>query len=389
LLEDRAAFRDSLARRDPIPAYDYYVRNASTETGFQMRDPASLDFMRHWTLAVHLYDLHEVVKAARKRAKTVVLGGHSLGGSQIGYYAAFDVEPGPELVPGYHYLDGLVLIDGALGRTGGFAREPDGLKLGPLELLPGTEGLQQGEGSPYLTFGLSPDFFARREAEALMARFLPAELAPNADFPQTNRALIGIREDDEYSPSTVFSSSFGHAIGAKVGGNLTAVLLGGFEGVRNQTVVGVADGFEAVDWGSGDLKREKSDLNAVVRSWSTAETNRSEWYFPLRLALDIGQYDVRLESATDFVLAEEVTTPTLAIGAGRGLIPSLEGFAAYFNSRPGSLFSPYIVPGMTHLDIVQATDTPVVAIFARWLEQVKSPNRLPLRANLLRLFKKA
>jgi pimeloyl-ACP methyl ester carboxylesterase len=48
--------------------------------------------MRRWGLEVHLRDLHELVKRARKEAKTVVLGGHSLGASLVSFYAAHTFE---------------------------------------------------------------------------------------------------------------------------------------------------------------------------------------------------------------------------------------------------------------------------------------------------------
>jgi hypothetical protein len=65
-----------------------------------------------------------------------------------------------------------------------------------------------------------------------------------------------------------------------------------------------------------------------------------------------------------------VTTPTLAVGAKRGLVTSLDAFSAYSNARVGSPFSAYIIPDFTHLDIVQAEENPLVIFFQRWLEQL-------------------
>jgi hypothetical protein len=288
-----------------------------------------------------------------------------LAGSIVGYYAAFKFPDGA----GYTHLDGLVLIEGALGRTGGFDREPSGLNLGPLELIPGTEGLREGRGSPYLTLGFRPQFYARREATAMLARFAPDELFTGDiyNFPLTNRAALGIGESNLYGPSTVFSSTLGNATNAVFGGNLTAVILAGGQGIYSRSVVGVAEGREFVDW---DETNAISDIDEVARSWTNAYTNRSEWYFPIRLALDIGQYDVRLENTPNFISNRLVTVPTLAVGGGRGLAQTLEAFSAYSNARVGSLFSSYIIPGFTHLDIVQATNNPLVGIFQAWLNQI-------------------
>jgi hypothetical protein len=83
-----------------------------------------------------------------------------------------------------------------------------------------------------------------------------------------------------------------------------------------------------------------------------------------------GQFDVRLENTPGFIPNRLVTTPTLAVGAGRGLVTNLERFSAYSNTRIGSPFSAYIIPDFTHLDIVQAQENPFVPMFQRWLEQL-------------------
>ena len=284
----------------------------------------------------------------------------------VNYYAAFEFPDGP----GFTFIEGLLLIDGVLGRTGGFDREPEGLNLGPIELIPGTESLKEHRGSPYLTIGLTPEFQARREAMALLAHLDPKGLSEAYDFPVTNRAAVGIQNDEQYVASTAFSSSLGEAIGATFAGNITAVILGGAEGVYNQTVTGVAKGYDYVDWSQGDPLDEHSNFSEVVKAWSTLESNRTEWYFPIRLFLEIGQYNVRLENTPGFIPNSLVTTPTLAVGAGCGLVTSLERFSAYSNARIGSAFSSYIIPDFTHLDIVQAQVNPLVAFVQRWLEQL-------------------
>ena len=79
---------------------------------------------------------------------------------------------------------------------------------------------------------------------------------------------------------------------------------------------------------------------------------------------------MRLENTPGFIPNSLVTTPTLAVGAGCGLVTSLERFSAYSNARIGSAFSSYIIPDFTHLDIVQAQVNPLVAFVQRWLEQL-------------------
>ena len=364
-LEDREVMVASLRARDPMLAYRYYVENAGTPDGFNPLAPDDLRFMAYWGLEVHLRDLHEVVLLARERASRVVLGGHSLGGSLVGFYAAYQ----DRLVqPGYRYLDGLLLIEGVLGRTGGYALDP--ALTTSLELLPDIEGLESGEDPPYLTLGFTPSLQARREVMAQLARFTPEALSPGGylPYPATNLAVLGILEGDRYAPTQIFGSSLGEAVGAEVSGNLTAVLLGGVQSASSQSVVGPAPGYEVVDWHRTPVAH--TDPAALARAWSTPESNRSEWYFPLRLALEIGEQDIRLERGDAFIPNAQVSTPTLAVGAERGLVQSLDTFASYQNARPGSLFSSYILPGFSHMDIIQAEENPLVALIKLWLEQL-------------------
>lgn len=367
-LEDREVITQSLRSRDPAPAYRYYVENIGTPEGFNRHRSKDLSFMGYWGLEVHLRDLHEVVLSARGHAPRVVLGGHSLGAGIVGFYAAFDFGE-TQTDPGHAYIDAMILIDGALGRSGGFGIDAEMTKL--LGVLPDKEGLEAGIDPPFLTFGLDPLFQARREAAALLARFQPGKLSPGTfrSFPATNRAVLGLMQDDTYGPFTIFTSSLGKAFGAKVGGNLGAFLSGGRLGRSSATVIGVADGYSYVDW-VGDPETDASSIASLARSWSRPETNRAEWYFPLRLALDIGELDGRLKNEAGFVAGHMVLTPTLVVGAGRGLVRSLESAAAYGNTRPGSLFSSYILPTMTHLDIVEADHNPLVTLIDMWLEQL-------------------
>ena len=369
-LEDRSGMVESLKQSDPTRAYEYYVENEGTPEGFNVLEPADISFVAHWGLEVHLRDLHETVLRARQHADAVVLGGHSLGASQVGFYTSFDFGEA-EVSPGYAFIDGLVLLDGVLGRTGGL--ELDLSLPTNLGIVPTVKKLEAGEATPYFAFGLGPTFQAEREVLALLVRFRPDELAPEEfiPFPATNRAALGILGDDRYSVPTVFGSSLGEAVGGEIGGNLGAFLLGGTVGATSQSVSGVAEGYEYVDWQRGDPAVERSDIDELVRGWATRETNRNEWYFPVRLALEIAQADIRLENAPGYVPTVQVTTPTLAVGARRGLVARVDGFEAYSNARPGSPFSSYILPGLTHLDITQAEENPLVPLFKLWLNGIK------------------
>ncbi|MDQ3398239.1 MAG: hypothetical protein M3511_10815 [Deinococcota bacterium] len=369
LLEDRAVYLESLRTGNPRLAYDYYVTNAGKEGGFVPLAPQEVPFLAFWGLEVHLHDLDAVVRRARESATRVVLGGHSLGASIVSLYAAYDFgEPGRQ-EPGYRAIDGLILIDGSLGRTGGYAIDDPSFRIGPLTLIPSIAELEAGLASPYFNWvGRTPYSSARQEAAALLALYDPEGLSPGGlfDFPVTNRAATGLMIDDHYASSTVFSASVGRALHAKVAGNLAAVLLGGWEGVSSQSVVGVAPGYDYVDWERGDKARERTDLDSLLKALAMPEANFTEWYFPVRLLLDLSRLDPRL-GEEGFVPSRTVPTPTLAVGAGRGLVSSLDSFSAYMNARPEAPFSAYILPGLTHHDIVMAEHNPLVPLSLLWL----------------------
>jgi pimeloyl-ACP methyl ester carboxylesterase len=350
LLEDRSAFQEALRRNDPQLAHDYYVTSAGTPAGFTPLPPEAVRFMAYWGLRVHLEDLHAVVREARAQARRVILAGHSLGAGLASLYAAYRFDDGV----GQDFLDGLVLLDGSLGRGGGFGR------------LPSVADLEAGRASPYLAgFGFDPSFFAASETAALLACLDPDGLSPGGfvAFPATNRAVAGIRASDRYAPWVAFSVSVGQAVGARYAGNLLAVILSGSQGLRSRSVAGVAEGAAWVSWELGGY----TDLDAFACSWSLPETNYAEWYFPLRLLLELAELEPTLAGEADFVPMRQVTVPTLAIGAGRGLFAAPETFAAYRQARLESTVTVAIVPDLTHLDIVAAKENPVVPMVLAWL----------------------
>lgn len=369
-LEDLSALQESLRTRDPEAAYRYYVADAGTPAGFNPVRAEDVGFMRRWGLTAHLHDLHEIVRKARAEADTVILGGHSLGASIAGFYAAYRFPGGP----GDSFIDGMLLLDGTLGRTGafGFTR---GLFLGELELIPVGSGYDAGRGPPFVPIGGGPGLFAENDARALMARFRPRALAPDARFPITNLAYMGSRADDDFAVSGVFGTSFGEAVGARYGGNLGAFIIDGPVSSGSRSVAGVAEGYEAVTWTQAGSAREHTDVNDFLRARVAPASDFNEWYFPLRLLVDMSELPLDLSGKDDFVVHGEVTAPTLAVGAARGLVNTADGFSAYSNLRAGALFSSYVVPGFTHIDITTARDNPVVPLFNRWLTQITQLRR--------------
>lgn len=367
-LEDRSALIESLRAKDPNIAYRYYVTERGTPAGFSPIPPEELPFMRRWGLTAHLWDLHELVKRARTEAKTVILGGHSLGSSLISFYAAHTFEGGK---PGDTFIDGLVLLDGTLGRTGAFGIAQS-IVLGNWEILPDAAGFDAGRGPPYLPIGSGPDFYAEEAALALLAALAPGERSPYSSIPMTNRALLGLHTDRDFYASPLYTATVGEPVGARYGGNLLAFVLSGFTSTHSRTVAGVAEGSEMVRWSAGDPAREPTDLGEYSRSLILPDTDANEWYFPFRLLIDMSALTLDLTGVPNFVPHSAVEVPTLAIGAARGLVTTTDGFSAYGNLRASSFFSSYVVPGFAHLDLLTARDNPVVPLLGRWLARVEA-----------------
>ncbi len=366
-LEDREGIRRAIEADDPEVAARYYAPGGP----YVPLEPAWVPYLAHWGLAVHLRDLHQVVLEARAKAEVVLLAGHSLGAGIVSVYPAVRIAPEHGGGIGEDYVDGLILLDGSVGRTGALGRADERVSVFGITLVPDVEALVSGRAAPFQRGGLGfgERHVVRTAVAAVYARLRPDELAPpgSARFPVTNRALMGIRSDDDYALTPIFSASVGEAVGARFGGNVTAFVLTGRDAARSRTVAGVAPGATHVDWSAGDPTREVSDLGDLVAQWTDPVTDPAEWYFPLRLAVDVAQLDPRLSATPGFVPMDRVDLPALAIGAGRGLITSPAGFQAYVNTRPGAPVAATVVPGLTHQDVLLARANPTIPIVLRWL----------------------
>jgi pimeloyl-ACP methyl ester carboxylesterase len=157
-------------------------------------------------MRVEIEDLRRVVQLAETRARRIVMGGHSLGGSITTAYATWDFDG----VPGAEGLRGLVYIDGGSSPT-------------PVTVEQATASLEALQaGSPWLTFGniaapfaglfnatgstgalLDPDSPSLGQAWPL----LPANLKP--PIPVTNLAQYGYALDTETSPPALIAAQ-GH-----------------------------------------------------------------------------------------------------------------------------------------------------------------------------------
>jgi pimeloyl-ACP methyl ester carboxylesterase len=224
-LEDPRGMERAEAAGDPRVALDYYFPGEPAavaleeDAGQRLLSQQEAAYSRHWGLALALADLRVVVQRARAAvgAGKLFLGGHSLGGMLAQCYAAWEFAEGP----GHREIDGLVLIDGAVGgtewtRATGLAQyEAD------LEAIRGGEFYWNDPGK-----GATPRFGVLGQVAAMAAAFpawrdrpsLVAPLVP--DLPPlppgvalTNEAFLGLAIDAETSPIPNYRAHVGRLSG--------------------------------------------------------------------------------------------------------------------------------------------------------------------------------
>ena len=201
LLEDQYMldqYKRGLATTQQL--FDYYLgwlTNKAITNHFQLIPDSSVAFAKGWGLNVEIQDLHRVVQAAKEGGRTVVMGGHSLGGSITTAYATWDFHGRA----GAADLAGLVYIDGGSGPTAVTAEQA---QQSLQSLQAGTPWLAFGGiGAPFLglfsalgstTAVIDPDSLSLAANFAL----LPANL--KAPVPVTNVAQFGYDVDTKTSP---------------------------------------------------------------------------------------------------------------------------------------------------------------------------------------------
>lgn len=206
-LEDQSvADRAKRGEVDGRQLFDYYLgwlQDPSVTQHLQLIPDADVAYARGWGMNVEIEDLHRVVLAARRHGRTVVMGGHSLGGSITTAYATWDFGGRP----GAKDLAGLVYIDGGSRPT-------------PVTAAQATQSLADLQtATPWLAFGGIPSPFLGlfSEGGALLALREPDSPSIGQAFPlvpanlkppvrATNKAQFGYAVDTETSPPNLFAA---------------------------------------------------------------------------------------------------------------------------------------------------------------------------------------
>jgi pimeloyl-ACP methyl ester carboxylesterase len=261
-LEDTSMFDRGLRGEVTLQqVFDYYLGWITNpqQPGPRFSPPStdSLKFASEWGLPTALGDVRNVIRSARRQGKRVILGGHSLGASMTAIYAAWDFNGRP----GYRDVDGLVLIDG--GSLGSFARVrslPDlrrrlrDIRKQPFADLVGV-GLPWAQGVFAALGGLYAHRAPTERSPFFDFALLPAQFKP--PVPATNRAFLGHAFDQSTSPKSL-----------------------GLIHLRAGTLAPSGD---PRDWQDGEV----SPIARVSEFWAQSPVNGVEWFFPLRLSLDV------------------------------------------------------------------------------------------------------
>ncbi len=241
----------------PFPLPDAIPGDGPSD--FQRLEQDDLRFAAHWGVDTYVRDWREVVLRARDVVGDdglVIFGGHSMGTSWTGIFAAYDFDPGPGVEAGYELVDGLLLLEGG-GSRGPSTNAPDldtyeaaidDLENGT-DVVLGPPGANNplGDGSIFLESlnGLvdARDLGAAGDLNGLAGISAPDEpsiLATTPLFggfpvavllqaPMTNRSLMGFFLDDEFSANPAFTASFGFsANGSNLFNPFAALLPGDF-----------------------------------------------------------------------------------------------------------------------------------------------------------------
>jgi len=247
--------------------FDYYLGflvDPQITPHFQFIPSSSVEFAKQWGMNVAVQDLHRVIGAAKKLGGTVVLGGHSLGGSVVTAYATWDFGGHA----GADGLAGLVYDDG--GSLPAVSAKEASAELAKLDAPSAT---------PWLTFG---PFAAPFAGLFNVTGSMGTLLAANAPLPAEADQLLAPLHLLPTVPVTQ-AAQYGYALNAATSPrSLIAAQAHLGKGISSRTI----DGYHTWD-GTGALT-PITRFAAMFAGQGVQDADGTEWYFPQRLADDTG-----------------------------------------------------------------------------------------------------
>lgn len=346
--------------------------------GLPARPRSSVAFMRDWGLDVTLRDWRVAVREARALTPDVFIGGHSMGGSLTGLYAAYDFGgPAGDAAPadggrGSDDVRGLVMLDGAPGLLSNQPLTPQNYADGTGGVLGPLTGLKKLPENPYVDavyFG--PRLASRAAAQARLAAAQPGALAPAGGlvgYPATNLAAAMVQLEQRYALLPFLTLNTGRASNALEGDNLIAAVLGGQD---SRWVAGPQDRSRPVGW-QADPAAPTDPQDFAGRFW-TPLGDFSEWYFPNRLTLDLAAVRQGTRGTVfeqDLRVWHRAELPALGIVAQRGVSTVAE--YRQYAALTGADMTVKTFQGAAHLDITAARSDQVARWILEWMGGVRA-----------------
>jgi hypothetical protein len=363
-LEDNSVLLDLLDGKTTLQdAFNYYLgwlANKQITHHYQPLNPADYRFVDQWGLAMAMGDLHNVIEQARDGGQhTVILGGHSLGGSEASIYPAWDFNGHP----GYQDIAGIVGIDGDAGpaNAGPVAGQTplttaDQAQAALAKLSAGSPWLDLlGFGLPWITgpFAELGAIAARQQptAQSIGQTFplLPQELKP--PVPADNQAQLGYGFDASTSPAAL-------ALIHVHSGHLAA----------SGTPRGwVNDG--------------PTPIQNVAFAFSQEPVGPVDWYYPDRLTIDVEAASSLMQTPAADVLGlrlfhlHDVNVPMYVIqtslgGAGNRVINAAEAYKQ--QSKIPNVTTVNMASTYGHLDplLARPADNAFLQTVVPWIEHL-------------------
>ena len=258
--------------------FGYYLgwlADPSIQPHYQPLKASDFGFVKGWGLNVAMQDLHRVVMRARDGGRrTVILGGHSLGGAEVADYAVWSFGGRP----GYKDIAGMIGIDGGPTQRFGSSATTTAAQArtqlaqldtkGPfLDLL--------GFGLPWVTgpFAEVAAFATHTAPHAADTeqnfRLLPPALKP--PIPVTNAGQLGYAFDSRTSPP-------GLALIQVHSGHLSSG--------------------NPADW----VNAGPTPIQNVAAAFAQEPLGAVDWYYPMRLSIDVVAASSLRETAAARVL---------------------------------------------------------------------------------------
>jgi hypothetical protein len=407
-LEDLTGVEWAEQTGDLDAAMDYYFAGRTLAgrrfAGFE--DGVSAPWLSEWGLGTHFGDLTAVLREARRRhpAARIVWAGHSMGSMWGEAYSAWDLDCDPATPErGRDLVDGWVLLDGTAAPVLGFGEyavtETDYLQGIPLSAdgtsvrVLGLDAVREGQeivtdiGAPALFLALELGALAHRIdpdrdiASALSERVFSLDLLQTLLFGQRSRAtggaLLGLALDDDYEPIAFARFRMGRLVGPEAGRLLPL-------DDDERPLYAPSDTATLYRWTDRSEHAGRGPaitmLDEVAESFYAGPANFLEWYFPIRLPMDLSVALGALLGDPDdirwgwpyglcFTAPDGLTDPVLAVAARWGVAPSLADYDPWLAAAGVSDVTGLLLEH-NHLDMLVAGDAqrnPLLPTLTDWL----------------------